>query len=67
MNAYRWVVLCIGAVGLGLILVSHWVHALGVLPYLVLLACPVLHLFHGEHQHGHTLGEAPRSSKEINL
>ncbi len=32
------------------VLREHWSHALGVLPYLLLLACPLLHLLHG---HGH--------------
>lgn len=27
------------------VLREHWGHALGFLPYLVLLACPVMHLF----------------------
>jgi hypothetical protein len=34
-----------------------------VLPYLILLACPLMHLFmhrgHGGHQHGHEPGQAP--------
>lgn len=31
---------------------EHWGHALGALPYLLLLACPLLHLFgHGRHRH----------------
>lgn len=34
------------------ILREHWAHALGLAPYLLLLACPLLHLFHG-HGHGH--------------
>lgn len=29
------------------ILREHWGHALGLLPYLVLLACPLMHLLHG--------------------
>ena len=29
---------------------EHWAHAFGLLPYLILLACPLMHLFHG---HGH--------------
>jgi hypothetical protein len=47
----------IAAVMLGLIIAfyllrEHWGHALGVLPYLLLLACPLLHLFgHGGHRH----------------
>ena len=32
---------------------EHWGHALGALPYLLLLACPLMHLFmHGGHGHG---------------
>jgi DUF2933 family protein len=31
------------------VLTEHTAHALGVLPYLLLLACPLLHLFHGGH------------------
>ncbi len=35
---------------------EHWGHALGTLPYLLLLACPLLHMFHGHgaHSHNHT-------------
>lgn len=29
---------------------EHWAHALGLVPYVILLACPLMHLFHG---HGH--------------
>lgn len=32
---------------------EHWGHALGVLPYALLLACPLLHLFHGHGGHKH--------------
>ena len=34
------------------VLREHWSHALGALPYLLLLACPLLHLFHGHGGHG---------------
>ena len=31
---------------------EHWGHVLDVLPYLLLLACPLLHLFgRGGHRH----------------
>ncbi len=33
---------------------EHWGHALGMLPYLLLLACPLLHMFHGHGNHSHT-------------
>jgi hypothetical protein len=35
---------------------EHWGHVLGVAPYALLLACPLMHLFmhngHGGHDHG---------------
>lgn len=49
MNPFRWVVLGIGVLGLTLIFIDHWVHALGIFPYLVLLACPLMHVFHRHH------------------
>lgn len=47
------------AVGIGIIAVliytGHGAHLLGALPYLFLLACPLLHIFmhggHGGHNH----------------
>lgn len=33
---------------------EHWVHALGILPYAILLLCPLMHLFHG---HDHSGGK----------
>lgn len=33
---------------------EHWGHVFGILPYLLFLACPLMHLFmHGEHGHRH--------------
>ena len=49
MNGFRWVFLSVGALGLALLFIEHWVHALGIIPYLVLLACPLMHLFHRHH------------------
>ncbi|MFC3030782.1 DUF2933 domain-containing protein [Roseomonas sp. F4] len=34
------------------VLREHWGHAFGALPYSILLACPLLHLFM-HHGHGH--------------
>lgn len=45
------------------LLTEHTAHFLGVLPYLILLACPLMHLFmhhgRGGHQHSHEPGQAP--------
>ena len=39
---------------------EHRPHVLGVLPYLLLLACPLMHVFmhggHGDHGHDHDRG-----------
>lgn len=54
----RWNVVLIGfALVAGFFLVTeHTAHVFGVLPYLLLLACPLMHLFghHGHNgHHGH--------------
>lgn len=42
---------------------EHWQHVAGNWPYLLLLACPVMHMFHGHGGHGqHSHGEAPVDS-----
>lgn len=44
---------------------EHRAHLLGALPYLLVLACPLMHLFHHGHgQHGHRHGghRAPMDS-----
>ena len=33
---------------------EHWNHALGLAPYLLFLACPIMHFFHHGHGHGHS-------------
>ena len=40
-------------IGLALIATGHGPHVIGYLPYLVLLACPLMHMFmhHGRHRH----------------
>lgn len=48
----RWVLAGFLAVGLFFLLTEHRAHLFGVLPYLLLLACPLMHLLHG-HGHGH--------------
>lgn len=45
---------------------EHTAHLLGILPYLLLLACPLLHFFHGGHggAHGGTRGGEDRPPRE---
>jgi hypothetical protein len=35
---------------------EHWGHVAGYWPYLLLLTCPLMHLFHGHGGHGHHAG-----------
>ncbi len=46
----RTVFLALTAAGAALIAYDHRVHLIGALPYLLLLACPLMHLFM---MHGH--------------
>lgn len=48
-----WIMIfIIGLIGLGSLFKNHTTHILSVLPYLILLACPLMHIFmHGGHNH----------------
>ena len=49
-----WVFLVLAVIGGALLLSEHRAHVLGALPYLFLLACPLMHIFmHGGHGHRH--------------
>ena len=54
-SRYAVGLVAIGGVALFFLLTQHQAHFLGALPYLLLLACPLMHLFmhhgHGKHQH----------------
>jgi fatty acid desaturase len=43
-------------IGAFFLLREHWGHVAGYWPYLLLLACPVMHLFHGHGGRGHHAG-----------
>jgi hypothetical protein len=48
--------MCVAAAALGVyLLVTHTGHVLAALPYVLLLACPLMHFF--GHGHGHRHGE----------
>lgn len=48
----NWILIGFLAVAGFFLLSEHRAHLLGWLPYLLLLACPLMHLFHGHGQHG---------------
>ena len=60
--SYRWVFWGFVVIAGFFLLAEHRAHLLGVLPYLLLAACPLMHLFmhhgHGGHRHG------PRADEE---
>lgn len=39
-------------IGVPFLLREHWTHTAGYWPFLLLLACPLMHLFHGHGGHG---------------
>ena len=53
----RWVFIAFLALAAFLLFTEHRAHLLGFLPWLILLACPLMHLLmHGGHGGGQTFG-----------
>ena len=57
----NWILIGFLAIAAFFLITEHTAHVLGVLPYLLLLLCPLMHLFmhrgHGDHSgHGHRHG-----------
>lgn len=60
----RWIFWAFAAIGAYYLATEHPVHVLDYLPYLLLMACPLMHLLHRQ-GHGHSHDEkAPRHPKE---
>lgn len=53
----RWAIWSAGAVALAYLIAEHRPHLLGWIPYLIILACPLMHFFmhggHGRHDPRH--------------
>ena len=62
-RSYRaWVVLTFAIVIGGYLAIWHGTHVAAVLPFLVILACPLMHMFmHGGHGHLHGNGTKEQS------
>jgi len=46
------------------LVMEHQAHVFNALPYLLLLACPLLHLFHGHGGHGGHGGDRKNTNKD---
>ena len=63
-----WTFWGFAGVGAYFLLTEHRAHVFDYLPYVLLLACPLMHLFHrhGGHRHGdHEQGSKPRNRRVI--
>ena len=60
-SRYALGLIVIGGVAGYFLLTEHLAHVVGVLPFLLLLACPLMHVFmhHGHGGHGHHHGTNP--------
>jgi hypothetical protein len=62
----RWVFYGFLAIAVFLLFTEHRAHVLGILPFLFLLACPLMHLFmhHGHGHHDHTQNTSEQDTSE---
>jgi cell division protein FtsW (lipid II flippase) len=64
-SKFGFVLIGFGLIAAFFLLSEHWAHALGFLPYLLILACPLMHIFmhHGHGGHGSHGGEKAPSKE----
>lgn len=61
----RWVFLAFAAVAAFFLFTEHRAHVFDYLPFVLLAACPLLHLFHGHGGHGaHHNADTPERSHD---
>ena len=60
----RWVFLGFVLIAAYFLLTEHRAHAIQYLPFALLLACPLLHLFHGHGGHGGHAGGDKRDKTD---
>jgi len=65
-SASTWVFVSFAAVALFFLLAEHKAHLYGWLPFILLAACPLMHLFHGHGGHGkHNPAADPRRGDDL--
>ena len=52
MKSTTYALIAVAAIAAFALLREHWSLVAGYWPYLLLLACPLMHLFHGHGGHG---------------
>lgn len=60
----KWVLIGFLAVAAYFLWTEHRAHLMGALPYLLLLACPLMHLFHHGGHGGHRGNRPPSGEPE---
>ena len=63
-RSWRWVLYGFLAIAGFFLVTEHTAHVLGALPYLLLLLCPVMHLFMHRGHHGQGHGRDPGGNDE---
>lgn len=65
-NAGRYAFIGFAAIAAFFLFTEHRAHLLGILPYVLLAACPLMHLFHHSGHRSHSAADAtvPRSPSE---
>jgi len=63
----KWVLIGFLAIAAFFLWTEHRAHLLGVLPYLLILACPLMHLFHhgGHGHHGSSTSSETGNAKQV--
>lgn len=66
-RVWMWVPCLLILVAAAPFILEHRIHALGLLPYVVLLACPLIHVYmHGRHgghaHHAEPIADPPRKT-----
>lgn len=62
----KWILIGFLAVAGFFLLTEHRAHVLGILPYVLFLACPLMHLFHHHGHHHHGGRDARPSDRAVN-
>ena len=63
-GAGRWVLIGFALIAGYFLLTEHRAHVFQYLPFLLLLACPLLHFFHGHGGHGGHGGDDGKTDRE---